>query len=36
MKLSVRRLFHLTERDKSNIVWLADFFKRPAYAHITR
>src|SRR5918993_2420337 len=36
MKRTMRGLLHLTERNKTNVVRLAHFFKRPANAHITR
>src|SRR4029453_5963299 len=36
MKLTMRGFLHLTEREKSNVVRLAHFFKRPANAHVTR
>src|SRR2546426_12091364 len=36
MKRSMRGFFHLTERNKTNVVRLVHFFKRPANAHITR
>ena len=32
----MRGLLHFTERNKTNIVRLAHFFKRPANAHVTR
>src|SRR4051812_27615077 len=36
MKRSMRGFLHLTERNKTNVVRLAHFFKRPANAHVTR
>src|SRR4030095_1856832 len=36
MKLAMRGFLHLTEREKSNVVRLAHFFKCPANAHVTR
>src|SRR6478736_5718420 len=36
MKRAMRRLFHLTERNKTDVIRLAHFFKRPANAHVTR
>ena len=36
MKRPMRRFLHRTERNKTNLVGLADFFKRPANAHIAR
>src|SRR3984893_9825496 len=36
MKRSMRGFLHLTERNKTNLVRLAHFFKRPANAHVTR
>src|ERR1700684_1942016 len=36
MKRSMRRLLHLSERNKANLVRLARFFNRPANAHVTR
>src|ERR1700731_3739069 len=36
MKCTMRGFLHLTERQKTNVVRLAHFFKRPANAHVTR
>jgi hypothetical protein len=36
MKRSMRGFLHFTERKKTNAVSLANFFKRPANAHVTR
>src|SRR5882757_5268701 len=36
MKHTMRGFLHLTEREKSNVVRLAHFFKCPANAHVTR
>src|SRR5688572_5541109 len=36
MKRTMRGFLHLTERNKTNVVRLAYFFKRPANAHVTR
>src|SRR6202011_5351185 len=36
MKRSMRGFLHRTERNKTNLVRLAHFFKRPANAHVTR
>src|SRR3984885_7166067 len=36
MKRRMRRFLHRTERNKTNLVRLAHFFKRPANAHVTR
>ncbi len=36
MKRKMRGFLHLTERNKTNIVRLAHFFKRPANAHVAR
>src|SRR5580704_17765520 len=35
MKVTMRGFLHLTEREKSNVVRLAHFFKCPANAHVT-
>src|ERR1700677_1227248 len=36
MKRPMRWFLHLSERNKTNVVWLAHFFKRPASAHVAR
>lgn len=36
MRLKMRGFLHRTERKKMNLVTLADSFKRPANAHVTR
>ena len=36
MKRSMRGFLHRPERNKTNLVRLAHFFKRPANAHVTR
>src|SRR5258707_9520918 len=36
MKPTIRGFLHLPERNKTNVVRLAHFFKRPADAHVTR
>src|SRR5882724_13672698 len=36
MKLTMRGFLHLTERNQTNLIRLARFFKRPANAHVTR
>jgi hypothetical protein len=36
MKRSMRRLLHFTERKKTNLVTLTNFFKRPPNDHVTR
>src|SRR6202030_1917233 len=36
MKRSMRGFLHLTERNQTNIVGLAHFFKRPTNAHVAR
>src|ERR1700716_4581402 len=36
MKRTMRGFLHLAERNKTNVVRLAHFFKRPANAHVTR
>src|ERR1700693_1126338 len=36
MKRSMRGILHRTERNKTNLVRLAHFFKRPANAHVAR
>src|ERR1700738_2566575 len=36
MKRSMRGFLHRTERNQTNLVRLAHFFKRPANAHVTR
>ena len=36
MQRQVRRLLHLLEGDQANIIGLADFFERPANAHVPR
>src|ERR1700679_41123 len=36
MKRSMLGFLHRTERNKTNLVRLAHFFKRPANAHVTR
>jgi len=36
MKRQMRGFLHRTKRNKANLVGLADFFKRPANARITR
>src|SRR5258707_12183903 len=36
MKCSMRGFLRRTERNKTNLVRLAHFFKRPANAHVTR
>src|SRR4051812_8421317 len=33
---AMRRLLHLAERDKTNVIRLAHFLERPANAHVTR
>ena len=35
MKRTMRRLFHLAERNKTDVVRLAHFLERPANAHVT-
>jgi hypothetical protein len=32
----VRRLYHLVERNETNVVRLPDFFERPANRHVAR
>src|SRR5207302_6417682 len=36
LPISMRGFLHRTERNKTNLVRLAHFFKRPANAHVTR
>src|SRR5216683_947175 len=36
MERTMRGFLHLSERQKTNLVRLAHFFKRPANAHVTR
>jgi ribosomal protein S8E len=36
MKRPMRGFLHRPERNKTNLVRLAHFFKRPANAHVTR
>src|SRR5438128_12158961 len=36
MKHTMRGFLHRTERNKTNVVRLVHFFKRPANAHVTR
>jgi hypothetical protein len=36
MKRSMRGFLHRTERNKTNLLRLADFFQRPANARVTR
>src|SRR5580700_8334388 len=36
LQRKMRGFLHLTERKKANLVWLTDFFKRPANPHVAR